>query len=1439
MKIAEVVEFRKDLLFNGAVQIGWFETDPQMAMKAAKHYVFHGPDYHGVTEEDLGIGEHKLVDTASFTLELLERISGKTIDEPFALAIAGYGTGKSHLGVTLASLLGDPGSAVAQDIINNITSVDEKIGNKVKSIINKTKQPYLVVALNGMKNFDLQGEIIRQIFQVLNKNRLDTSVLESLRPRFKSALNFVESFYTPLKSDFINIFGSSITLTDIIAFLKSQDEEAFSKVSKIYEEKMGSPIRAVGQESLDDFIRVVKETFCGADKPFEGILIIFDEFGRYMEFSVRMPHIAGSGALQQLFECVQANSDGVFLLSFIQYELKAYISRVAPELRDDLNRYVTRYDSVQKVRLSTNLETLIANLLEKKDKNILEQQVKETHESIDSIHNAMKKWFPDLKNYAVWMDPEQFECIICKGCWPFHPLATWALCKLSSIGKTLQQRSALSLLADVYQDVQNKDISTVKTITAVNLCIDALIDEFLASEKYGQQGATAHAFEGVIQKYSNELSEAEKDALKAILLSSKIGLKTSSREEYQTALAMLTGLEKKIIDKTVNLLESEYGVLEWNDLLHHFEIVGDAVPKRAFLAHLASKVEEIPMQERARIFSSNYARWFEKEILPTDFAADEISTKEWNYSVSFSDINLLESKIDFALKTWKEARDVDENKGQLIYCYVGPDSRIDIIKEKFQKLVRAKMEENGVDLEYGAPLAVVFLHDEDGLFSEKVAEYWVLMNGLSDEEKKKFRNFILDRANNVKQELDNMFSELERARHIVFAINKTIQPSRIRNMLTELFECVYPKRIPFPFDGFTTTRGNAAKDCQLFTRQLLYGLLDRDWISGLGQAQANRAYTVLDKSWGVFDDDGSIRVKPVNKDVRELIDLLESYLEVTNDCDEHKKINLGEIIRVLCAPPYGCSIASAGMILALFIGRRKKNLNILRNAQVVGIENWVQEALPKNFFVLSILDDSELVLISDKTLSEWEILLDDWDAETTLAGISNYHLKATKLEKRYSVPQNLFYKYEMKKRDAIEAFEKLKAHENELNSILERVQKAKEVEDAGKLSWGAADLFKIKKEMDNGREQWTKKQIREIESYFSEALQLTLKYFPEWLKKQKVTNVLHLEKFRYYMVNLVGENLKKLELEKERAQLIKHVEQIEQNVRFLEEIKEIISNIDDLITTNAINNTMPISVINGLLNQVKDYKSLLEEAGERTSFTKEEILKAEQRLENYEAQAKNQIAQYQERVAAIYNTNNIQSISKIEILRSEVVFLIRIYEGQEQDIEDLRMVLRQIDLLQNHFKRLNDNNLSEEELDIALKESIEEVYKEFEDDVPPLDTELIYSCLVKAIKENRANMAADWVKHNLPDITDIKQASPQKLIEIKQRLRNVPRFLSTEQSFRVQEIIKVCDKQLDEYEIEGLLVRIKNMNRDKRRIFIQRLLKMINKEDFLDEVKIG
>lgn len=343
----------------------------------------------------------------------------------------------------------------------------------------------------------------------LHEKDLDTKVLDTLRPRFKTAINFTKAFYEPLKADFDNHFRLDCQLETILESLKCQDDEVFSKVSEIYRQKMGSPIVAVGQESLHDFISLAKETYCGPGKSFAGILIIFDEFGRYLEFSVQKPHVAGAGALQQLFECVQANGDGVFLLCFIQYELKAYISRVAPELREDLNRYVTRYDSVRKVRLSTNLETLIANLMENKNQDLLSQQLEAMIEKPRAIQQAMKRWFPDINNHSVWVDKNRFQRVIFQGCWPLHPASTWVLYKLSSVGKSLQQRSALSLLADVYDAIQNASFRPGTAITPVDLCTDSMISEFLASERYGQQGASAHAYENVLHKYQLELSKNE------------------------------------------------------------------------------------------------------------------------------------------------------------------------------------------------------------------------------------------------------------------------------------------------------------------------------------------------------------------------------------------------------------------------------------------------------------------------------------------------------------------------------------------------------------------------------------------------------------------------------------------------------------------------------------------------------------------------------------------------------------------------------------------------------------------------------------------------------------------------------------------------------------------------------------------------------------------
>src|SRR5690606_962043 len=100
MKLQDVVRFRKDLLFDGAVQVGWFDDNPSLASRAAEHFVFHGPSYRGVSKVGSFSAEDHTVDTASFVHEVLKGLSDAERGAPFMLAISGYGTGKSHLALT-------------------------------------------------------------------------------------------------------------------------------------------------------------------------------------------------------------------------------------------------------------------------------------------------------------------------------------------------------------------------------------------------------------------------------------------------------------------------------------------------------------------------------------------------------------------------------------------------------------------------------------------------------------------------------------------------------------------------------------------------------------------------------------------------------------------------------------------------------------------------------------------------------------------------------------------------------------------------------------------------------------------------------------------------------------------------------------------------------------------------------------------------------------------------------------------------------------------------------------------------------------------------------------------------------------------------------------------------------------------------------------------
>lgn len=62
-------------------------------------------------------------------------------------------------------------------------------------------------------------------------------------------------------------------------------------------------------------------------------------------------------------------------IGFIQYELEAYLSHI--DKTSNVIRYVGRYSASEKYYLSSNFETILANLLEKNVDGSFEKNVEE------------------------------------------------------------------------------------------------------------------------------------------------------------------------------------------------------------------------------------------------------------------------------------------------------------------------------------------------------------------------------------------------------------------------------------------------------------------------------------------------------------------------------------------------------------------------------------------------------------------------------------------------------------------------------------------------------------------------------------------------------------------------------------------------------------------------------------------------------------------------------------------------------------------------------------------------------------------------------------------------------------------------------------------------------------------------------------------------------
>jgi hypothetical protein len=1416
--LQELIKFRADKLFNGAVNIDWFASNEERASAASEAYVFHGPQYHGVSQADIGVEHgHRLVDTATFALSIVRRSYGME-DQPFTLAIAGYGTGKSHLALSVASLLADPDSEVARAVLSAIEAADRVIGAEIRAILHEANKPCLVVALNGMKSFDLTTELTRQIIRQLKRRSIETRALDELRPRFSQAATLIRMGNDEIRQEVLGACAAN-GIEEVLAALDLQDELIYGYVHRVFSTR-GMALTALRGESVHDIIDLTVREFCGPSKPFQSLVILFDEFGKYTEFATVRSQIAGSGALQDLFEGIQSNNSRVCLSGFIQFELNAYVQRVAVEYRNEILRYVTRYQSASRVYLSINLETLIANLLEKRQPEAILSRFSrpESKRESETIIHSLSRWFPQSHHHRLWSDLDDFHTIIRTGCWPLTPYSTWFLFYLAAGGKHLQERSALALLG---QSIERHSEALVPDaakwgLSPVDLWSDALQQELLTAEEGGQQGAITHAYASVEAKHGSSISSEQRRLLRGVVLASKMGLQVRDRADAVDALSELTGVYQGSTRDGLRLLQEEYNVIEWDEAFKQFDILGDAVPRTQFLSFLRQRAaSSYDDRGKAALFAAKAATFCELlSDLECDFAEEnKITTREWRYQAVTSSLETLPMYVKLASTNWEHAVGVDEPRGTVVYCYVEPGQELPAVEADIVRFLRAAAKEKAVS---ALPLLVVLLHDEEGALGQALTELVILNESLTDEDRVRFGNLIPAHTEKQKTLVRTQVDAMIKRRNYVTGLREKLESQRLSRVATELFSRIYLNPLTFPFDGFSTAKGNAADSCQELTRELLLGTLDYDAVMGKPVKVKNRAVTVLKESWGIFAQNGDVMRRPSNKIVRSVVTKWDDMLSTSE-----RRLPVEQALRQICNAPFGANIASASLLLGVFVAPRAERLLVSDGTRQFGVAQWLQDGLFRGKYVdFSSLSNIDLVMMGEES-SEWETLLDEWEQSASYSARIECLQRASELKKRVPVPPSLAYREVHLQGLAREAMTAISAMEGSQEEALQKMEAGREKSNISLLAWGAAALFEVIDQMEDAEPLWDDQEIDKLRPLVERAKQEITQSFHSWLVSQtpRTDTPEAVGDFKHKMLRLLEGNLKKLGLDSLVVDLEKHVAQAIRNAETAAESRQLIRGVRSWMFSNQTA---------GRISRVADGRSLLDVGKEFTSklqgmaqrIQSQEIGDLRTQLSQFLAQIKDGVDQLVKRAQRLWNMH-IKSVEDLDNCLQEIESLVAAFEYCPNDLTDLHMMRKAVRTYQEDRRQLADERLTWpdfESLAERLKAEAAQVIKD--DDVPwsPADAiDGFVECIAKARKQT----STEWIDRIELEVGAIESMSAIEANRLDTKIGAPPAVLTESHEKRRASAAKLIRRRLDSLKIEWLVEKFKELSPELRNKFLK------------------
>lgn len=854
-----------------------------------------------------------------------------------SIVLANYGHGKSHLALVLGNYFGKPkGSIELQKIFEKIESaaVDSAQAQRFKQF-KESNAPFLVVCLSGDESGSLQELFLRATEKALQHHEATRDV--RLPFWYSDAETFLKSLDEQEKEK-ANAFlaDHQMDVPLLLSRVQAKDAGVHKLCKQVCFSVKGVRPDFGSEVSLKDVVGWIVNEYCGDDKPFRGLLILFDEFSMFIQRHAKQMNV---GELQELLNGVSDYPAKTAFMAFSQHdprtiaqnELKAAHYQ---ERRESIAKELTRIPKI--LNLYSLMESVLDSYLYQPEEAWT--TFKQMHSSLlseagDMVYDLFQRYPSDL-NWNV----EKYDETVVKGCFPLHPMTTALLCNVE-----LQATSAGTprrVLGFVLERVQKRAEQPAVIADRVNWVLPIeLVDYFkdaLPTKEY-------YEYENTVKQIGADAGNEVQTVLKAMLLFSIKPLSVRNFQ-YEEIVAQMAGLKVSEVKQTLQTLKEKnyirfdsnaktYGFWSSTANIHRLEEIVNT--------HLASITLDWNCWREIQD-SALLSRLLEEIEVQVDWGAP----KDWAATQTllireFCELNYMQSLVQ-SYKIEDNRGLQSGSRGAVVWLIAQDENDQDwFLKELPALLDKVSPDETCI------PLVMIAPEEPCPEFLDLLRRYQALQAFTKTETEEVNGDVYQSELSRCKNSIREMTEQMMKnpATYIVPQPFRSWLQVRerlpIRDALKTCYEVAYRSCQPAFFTQYSVnTHTNLQSAVRLVARLLMDNDLNNKHALDNKIAKDMRNDFLLVK-WGLLTSDYRIQ-PPANERVQKAWQLLEKTFT-----PEKAEVQVQEVLISLLNPPYGYDYNTLSILFCAWLGYNAHDLQISESGRVISLHDLSEKFAKK------------------------------------------------------------------------------------------------------------------------------------------------------------------------------------------------------------------------------------------------------------------------------------------------------------------------------------------------------------------------------------------------------------------------------------------------------------------------------------------------------------